>query len=273
MVYTGIEFKIAEITDADIICKWFNDKYNLRFMDSYLRTTVFTPVTVIEDLKDNNREKCYIVYYDLKPIGMAGIESINDYNSNGYIYYFIGEKEYQGKGLGKEIAIGITKLALGVHGLNSILASVVDINVLAEWYDLARMIQLDALVKLIFGHIAEHIGIPQNIHLIPIALELATKYNIDELDAWAIQVMTNAIRGRAVCQDIGANYRSCCRHDNGKRRRVRGKGTQYCINKGPTDTNCDTSLCCKHVYGFVTPDLIDSIPKKMLKKIIINLND
>ena len=151
--------------------------------------------------------------------------------------------------------------------------SVVDINVLAEWYDLARMIQLDALVKLIFGHIAEHIGIPQNIHLIPIALELATKYNIDELDAWAIQVMTNAIRGRAVCQDIGANYRSCCRHDNGKRRRVRGKGTQYCINKGPTDTNCDTSLCCKHVYGFVTPDLIDSIPKKMLKKIIINLND
>lgn len=123
-----MEIRIAGPEHADILLKWYSDKDNMKYMNSCFRRYNYSKEDLIEDLQFNPEERHYIVYEDNKPIGMAGIEDIDWYDRRGEIYYFIGEKQYKGKGLGKKMVIKLIHYCFDILGLRIISANVISEN-------------------------------------------------------------------------------------------------------------------------------------------------
>lgn len=121
---------IQEITfkEINIIHKWFNDKELGKFMDDPDETYSEEEIANMILLDNNDRFHGLAVEKESKePIGYGSI-----YNFKGKtaeISYFIGNKNYLGKGLGNEIVENLCFIAKSKYNLYELIASVIIENI------------------------------------------------------------------------------------------------------------------------------------------------
>lgn len=123
----------VELSDAEILSKWFNDKENIKYMSTIIRSKQHSKESVLDDIKelDNYYERLFMVCLNgcKKPIGHAGIDDIDFFDKRAEIFYLIGEKEHVGKGYGNKIVSLLLDYAFNKLNLNSIFASSTEINI------------------------------------------------------------------------------------------------------------------------------------------------
>lgn len=101
---SNITFRLVEKKDLPDRVKWFNTKDISKYLSTQFRkgTTLKKQEEWYSNyLKDSNK-KIFVIEYDGKPIGNVGLTEISQEDNHAGLVIFIGEKEYQGKGIGKK---------------------------------------------------------------------------------------------------------------------------------------------------------------------------
>ena len=111
-----------------LLAKWFNDTELTRYMDAPGQKC--TDESLIESFLLDQEDFDLIVCEkeSSREIGFCSIYNINLSNQSAEISYLIGEKQFRGKGYGKEIIWLLQDIAFKKIGLNSISASVTEQN-------------------------------------------------------------------------------------------------------------------------------------------------
>ncbi|MFH0869898.1 MAG: GNAT family protein [archaeon] len=125
----------AQKEDAALLAKWFNDKENVAFMTTHVRSSRHTARSIWKDIVDMKKldpdyEKLFMVCIgeEMKPIGHAGFDEIDLEDRRGEIFFMIGEKEYKGRGFGTKIAEAVLDHAFNRMKLNSLSATISEDN-------------------------------------------------------------------------------------------------------------------------------------------------
>jgi UDP-4-amino-4,6-dideoxy-N-acetyl-beta-L-altrosamine N-acetyltransferase len=103
---TRIEFTdILSVDDAlkDKLRQWRNKEKIRKSMLTQHIISKEEHFSWIESLKQKNNQKVWVVFIDNVPIGSVYLQNINHSQLNSEWGYYIGEKDYRGKGLGKRI--------------------------------------------------------------------------------------------------------------------------------------------------------------------------
>ncbi len=119
--------KQVEEKDAEYISKWFSDKEQNKYMSTFVRTRDHPIEKIREEIINSNEnfERLFMIYLKgyCNPIGHCGIDDLDLHDKRGEIFFIIGEKEFQGKGYGKETAKLLLKLGFEKLGLNTLFAT------------------------------------------------------------------------------------------------------------------------------------------------------
>lgn len=118
-----------EEKDLDLIIKWRNDPKILRWFFSYLPLNKVKQRKWYEKYLNDDTQQTFII--ELKeeiPIGTVGLTGIDYKNQRAELTIVIGEKEYGGKGLGKEALDVLVKFAFNEMNLRKIKALVFSDN-------------------------------------------------------------------------------------------------------------------------------------------------
>ncbi|MDI6791583.1 MAG: GNAT family N-acetyltransferase [bacterium] len=112
-----------------LLVKWFNDPDISRYMDTPNET--YSKETIIEKFFVLNQDDINLIISEKegsKEIGFCSIYNINRSTQSGEVSFLIGEKQFQGKGYGKEMVKLLLSSAFCKVGLNSITATVTQQN-------------------------------------------------------------------------------------------------------------------------------------------------
>jgi len=122
-----ISLRKVNTEDASLLVKWFNDKENVKYMNTVIRCKDHSLQSVSDEIDDIDEEyeRLFIIESGGKPIGHAGIDDIDNNDKRGEIFFLIGEGEFKGKGYGKEIVRLLLDHGFNKLKLNSIIASAV----------------------------------------------------------------------------------------------------------------------------------------------------
>jgi len=115
--------------DAHQYCKWLNDLSISVHLDSNFSLTPDIEKNIINELRSGNNKIFGIV--DLKTdklIGGVGLHDINYYNQTAMYGIYIGDKNYLGKGFGKEATKLILDYGFNILNLHNIYLMVYDYN-------------------------------------------------------------------------------------------------------------------------------------------------
>lgn len=121
------------INDLSILNKWKNDETIYKYLGGgFLPTSIDIQKNWLNNLMDmSGNNKRFIIEYDNHPIGMVGLYSINWIHRTCELGLFIGEKDYQGKGLAKNACLLIEQFASRYLNLRKIKLLVVKNNITA----------------------------------------------------------------------------------------------------------------------------------------------
>lgn len=137
----------ADVGDAGLIARWYNDRENIKYMSTVVRCKSHTTESLEAELRSARecREQLFMVCLkeDGRPIGHAGIDDIDMNDRRGEVFFLIGERSEQGKGYGKEIARQLLDLAFTEMHLNTLFATVTVENAASlsvlEWAGFKRI--------------------------------------------------------------------------------------------------------------------------------------
>ena len=118
MLIESPNIQIRKITEADLVHRvdWFNDKdINKTLILEEELTLANTRKWFGKVKEDPSRLDLMILTKEQKAIGVIGFRKIDQTNRSADIYAVIGEKGYQGKGLGYESAFRV--ITYGFHHL------------------------------------------------------------------------------------------------------------------------------------------------------------
>lgn len=112
---SNVYLKKIEITDADTLLKWRNDKDVFRYLGGgYNPVTRNNQVEITRAMiKDNECGEAYrfIIMLEDEPIGFVGLYSINTKNLTCELGIYIGEKDKWGNGYAKKAYLLIEEFA------------------------------------------------------------------------------------------------------------------------------------------------------------------
>lgn len=125
-----IYLRLMEEDDVPFKVKWINDEEFRRTLNfDYPISIVGTRQWLISINKMPSRKDFIVVDKESdSPIGYAGLLNIDLRTLKAESYLGIGEKEYQGKGLGREIRMSLLNYAFYQLGLNKVYSYVWDQN-------------------------------------------------------------------------------------------------------------------------------------------------
>ncbi len=100
-----LTYRPMKIEDATLRFKWENDLETNKYLGVAIPggTDLAFHKNWVKCCLMDDGNKMFIVEADGRPIGMAGLRNIDKYDSNGFLTIIIGEAEFRGKGLGKEV--------------------------------------------------------------------------------------------------------------------------------------------------------------------------
>ncbi len=127
---TSLTATTVKVQHLDSIMKWFNDSNNMRYMDD--PEELYSKELMIERFfvhKHADIDLTIMHNASNKEIGFCSIYNINNKTQSAEISYLIGEREFQGKGLGKEIVKMLISLIFDKMGFDNIFARVNQNNI------------------------------------------------------------------------------------------------------------------------------------------------
>ncbi len=122
--------KPVKLHQIELLMKWFNDSEVNRYMDN--PAEFFSKEIMVEKFFVQKQADIDLIVTDResnKEIGFCSIYNINNTSQSAEISFLIGEKQFQCKGFGKEIAKMLLSLAFDKLGLDNIFARVTQSNV------------------------------------------------------------------------------------------------------------------------------------------------
>jgi len=126
-------FKNISKKDLEVLQKWRNSKeifpYNTQFklLNSIDQKNWYEMIQ-----KPESDRKMFVVKMDKKLIGVCGLIHLDIKNKNADVALIIGELQFQGKGLGKQILKKLLEIGFKKFGLNRIGAEIIDYNEKSE---------------------------------------------------------------------------------------------------------------------------------------------
>ena len=126
---THLTASSVKLKHVPLLMRWFNDYDLTRYMEP--SEEPITREWVTEKFLVLNHEDVNLIISEKesnKEIGYCSIYGINRSNQSAEFSYLIGEKQFQGKGYGKEIVELLLHIAFHKMGLNSITAIVTQQN-------------------------------------------------------------------------------------------------------------------------------------------------
>ncbi|MFZ3171715.1 MAG: UDP-4-amino-4,6-dideoxy-N-acetyl-beta-L-altrosamine N-acetyltransferase [Carboxydocellales bacterium] len=108
--------------DTALIVKWRNDLEITKFLFSSRGLTREEHLAWLAQLADDNTRREFLLVEKENgfPIGTIGLSNVDFLHRKGELGIMIGEKEFQGRGYGKEACQFIVKYGFGKLGLNKI---------------------------------------------------------------------------------------------------------------------------------------------------------
>ncbi|MHB2153630.1 UDP-4-amino-4,6-dideoxy-N-acetyl-beta-L-altrosamine N-acetyltransferase [Calditrichota bacterium GD2] len=77
---------------------------------------------------DNDREKYWLINVDGIDIGLVALTDIDKVNSRCYWAYYIGEFDYLGKGIGKQVELNVLTYVFDILNMNKLCCEVFTFN-------------------------------------------------------------------------------------------------------------------------------------------------
>lgn len=114
---TFVEFNLYFLNES---WRWMQDE-ELLYLINAVQVTIEKQSLWFQHLQNREDYEIYGVMYDKIPIGVCGLKHITKYD--GEYFGYIGEKEYWGKGIGKDLVGHIEDIARK-KGLKSIYLNV-----------------------------------------------------------------------------------------------------------------------------------------------------
>ncbi|ODS36400.1 MAG: hypothetical protein A7315_14095 [Candidatus Altiarchaeales archaeon WOR_SM1_79] len=127
-----IALNSVKLEHVPILTKWFNDSDICKYMEtSYTSESEYSEEKIIEDFIIANQGDINLIISEKeskKEIGFCSIYDINPSNQSAEISLLIGEREFQGKGYGKDATELMLYIAFNKIGLNRIFATATQRN-------------------------------------------------------------------------------------------------------------------------------------------------
>jgi RimJ/RimL family protein N-acetyltransferase len=125
--FAEIRFRIDRPEDVPLLTRWFNDHDNVKWMDD--PGTVYTTEEILDLVRNPDPwELDMVVEQQGQAIGYCSIYDIDPLRGSAEITFLIGEKDWQGKGFGRQIASGLCVIAFDHLKLSRLRAHVVRDN-------------------------------------------------------------------------------------------------------------------------------------------------
>lgn len=115
----------VRLDDIPRLVKWFNDPILAKFMSD--PSKIYTEESLIESFFVKVHNDTDLLIEDKatrKPLGFLSIYDIDDVNHSAEISFLIGENEFRGVGLGKEVSRLVADICFEELNLNRVIASV-----------------------------------------------------------------------------------------------------------------------------------------------------
>lgn len=121
-----IYIRAYEEEDVALKVKWMNDPKVIQMLNSpFPISKVATKKWLHNMYADSSRMEFIVCMKDTDEIiGYTGFRDVNYKNKNAESYTGIGNTDYWGKGLGKEIKVTVINYIFGVHDMNKIYTQV-----------------------------------------------------------------------------------------------------------------------------------------------------
>ena len=124
-----ITFRKHDQSDIENRVKWLNDFEISKYVGDQCNTTVIKQREwFLKYLIDDTRD-FFTICADKKSIGIVGLSNIDLMKSEAKLFIMIGEKNYQGKGLGKQSVKYIVDYGFHKLGLRRIISEVFEENI------------------------------------------------------------------------------------------------------------------------------------------------
>lgn len=110
---------------------WFNDSEITRFQNKgYIPNTLQAQTSYFEALQKSDHDVVFAIIDDVSDshVGNVGLHGIDRLHRTAMLGIVIGEREYMGRGWGKQAWVAITKYAFEVINLHKVSATVFDGN-------------------------------------------------------------------------------------------------------------------------------------------------
>jgi len=120
-----IRARAVRLDDIPNLMKWFNDPILAKFMSD--PSKIYFEDSLIESFFVKVHNDTDLLIEDLvtsKPLGFLSIYDLDEVNNSAEISFLIGENEFRGVGLGKEISRLVAKICIEELNLNRVVASV-----------------------------------------------------------------------------------------------------------------------------------------------------
>ena len=124
-----IKFNLAKEENLKQIMRWRTDPEITKYMYTDPVLTLETQLKWFEERVQNNpREKYWVINVDGVNVGLVSLYNIDYVNMRAYWAYYIGDKNYLGKGVGKQVELNIMEYVFNHLGLNKLCCEVFCFN-------------------------------------------------------------------------------------------------------------------------------------------------
>lgn len=147
-----IFFKKIEEDDLEFLRNWRMQENVTKYMITDPIITKESQIEWYSKIINDKSRVDYVIMCDNKRIGYYGITNIDKTNSSCEIGFYIGEKEYRGKGIFKIIQQQIEDIVFNNLNLNKIIISVLGNNPIIEAYKKNGFIENESLKRQIFKY-------------------------------------------------------------------------------------------------------------------------
>ncbi|NQU99455.1 MAG: UDP-4-amino-4,6-dideoxy-N-acetyl-beta-L-altrosamine N-acetyltransferase [Parcubacteria group bacterium] len=125
-----IKFRPIRRSDISNYVKWLNNPKANQFMVNR-NLSVKSATKWFNWYIENKNNKSFIVSDGAKDIGFVGLRNINKQDKNADLTIYIGEDEYRGRGVGKDVMKWITSYGFSKLKLHKINLGVLEGNIIA----------------------------------------------------------------------------------------------------------------------------------------------
>lgn len=149
-----IRFRPIKFEDLPLRSKWLNDPETNKYLGSRTRkgTSLAFHKKWFEKYLKDKKKKIFMILCDNERIGQVGLVDINKLDKNAHLYIVIGEKNFRGKGVGREAMDFIINYGFNKLKLHKILLEVHADNIPAvKLYESSGFQQEGRLIENVFS--------------------------------------------------------------------------------------------------------------------------